>query len=347
MNATLSQTFHGKNLSLLVWLTTALTLAAANAAGFPGRIPDAYAQPATLVTVANGRHLNLRCAGHGEPTIVLEAGSHADSSTWFRLQPLLAQSRRVCAYDRAGYGFSDEGPMPRNLDADVVDLHGLIIKAPLTTPVVLVGHSLGSNIVRHYADKYPRDVVGLVLIDPPQQDTVAFAPAWMKAETATSKQRFVFIHQCEKGAEKGLLASPPENLKLCISRANPLANAKVNAATVAYKLKPAFWRTLLSELHDNDVVFAQPVSAHETHGSTPLVVLTADNTYADAPTELRKKLEAARDVTQTRIVATSTNGKRIFVKNTSHDIQIDQPQAVANAVTALVAELEASKKPKS
>lgn len=298
----------------------------------PQRIPDSYAQPGTLVTLAQGRQLNLRCAGRGPQTVMLEAGSHTDSSTWFRLQPLLAASAKVCSYDRAGYGFSSAGPLPRDLDADVSDLHDLVHRAGLKTPFVLVGHSLGSNIARRYAQQYPTDISGLVLIDPPAQDIAAFAPGWAKDETAMNARRFDFIRQCEAGAEEHALASPPPELRNCVASGNPLAGDKVNAAIADYKSKPAFWRTLLSELQDNDVVFGQPVSPDETHGSLPLIVLTADNTYADAPKEVRKSLEAARNLTQSRIVATSTRGERLSVNNTSHDIQLDQPQVVAEAV---------------
>jgi pimeloyl-ACP methyl ester carboxylesterase len=121
-----------------------------------------------------------------------------------------------------------------------------------------------------------------------------------------------------------------------VASGNPLASAKVNAAIAGYKYKPAFWRTMQSELQDNMTVFGQPVSNKETHGATPMIVLTASDTYADAPADMRKKLEAARDKTQTQILATTTSGKHIVVDNASHDVQLDQPQAVANAVTAML-----------
>ncbi|HET8941104.1 MAG TPA: alpha/beta hydrolase, partial [Rudaea sp.] len=190
------------------------------------------------------------------------------------------------------------------------------------------------------------DVAGLVLIDPPEQNVAAFAPAWAKDDVESSKQRFAFIRQCAKGAEQGLLAAPPDNLKRCISPVVPFADAKVTAAVVGYKMKPAYWHTLLSELQNNQIVFAQPVSANENHGSMPLVVLTADNTYADAPPAVRKLLEAARESTQAHIAATSTGGKRVFVKNTSHDIQIDQPQAVADAILAMISDRQMATQPK-
>lgn len=305
----------------------------------PKKIPDTYAQPATLVSIAPGRQLNLRCTGEGSPVVVLEAGSHADSSTWFRVQPLLASFTRTCAYDRAGYGFSDAGPLPRNLDADVADLHALLERAAIARPVVLVGHSLGSNIARRYATLHPADVSALVLVDPPAQDVAAFTPDWAREETAMNAQRFAIIRRCETAAAQHQLATePPPGLEACIARANPLANDKVNAAVHAWKARPAFWRTLLSELQGNVEVFGHPVAAAETHGALPLLVLSADGTYADAPPNVRTALEAARDATQARIVATSSRGRLVKVAHTSHDIELDQPEAVVDAVRQAIRE---------
>jgi pimeloyl-ACP methyl ester carboxylesterase len=311
------------------------SLAGAASVNVSQLIPDTYAKPATLVTVAHGHQLNLRCTGSGPQTVMLEAGSHADSTTWFKLQPILSSVAKVCAYDRAGYGFSSEGQLPRDLDADVSDLHDLIRVSGIKTPVVLVGHSLGSNIVRRYAERYAADVSGMVLIDPPEQDVAAFAPEWAKSDEALNAQRFALIRQCEASAEKGELVSPPA-LKACGVGPNPLASAKLNDVILAKKSKPDFWRTLLSELQDNAAVFSKPVSPKETHGSMPLIVLTAANTYAGAPASVRKALEAAREKTQAQIVATSTRGERLFVDNTSHDIQLDQPEIVAKAVTKVL-----------
>lgn len=298
----------------------------------PQHMPDTYAQAARRVDIGHGRHLNLRCSGSGPQTVVLEAGAIADSSTWFRVQPLLAAHTRVCAYDRAGFGFSSEGPMPRDLDADVADLHALVHRAGLATPLVLVGHSLGSNIARRYASKYPADVDAMVLIDPPAQDIGRFAPAWQKDEDTLSVQRFAFLHHCEAAAEKHELPSSDPELSHCLDGPDPHASARLNAVNLSLKSRPAFWRTVLSVLQDNVGVFKQPVSTRETHGSMPLIVLSAANTYADALPRDRKGLEAAQLHTQSQIVATSTRGTLVHVPDTSHDIQIDQPAAVVRAV---------------
>jgi len=308
----------------------------ANHAAAPQRMPDSYAQAAQLVDIGHGRHLNLRCAGSGAPTVLLEAGALADSSAWFKVQPLLAAHARVCAYDRAGFGFSSEGPMPRDLDADVSDLHALIQRAHLATPLVMVGHSLGSNIVRQYASRYPTDVRAMVLLDPPAQDIGRFAPGWQKDEDTLSVQRFAFLRHCEAAAEKHQLPSTDKELSQCLGGPDPNASAKLNAVNLALMSKPAYWRTVLSVLQDNVTVFKQPVSKQETHGATPLIVLSAANTYADALPRDRKGLEAARAHTQAQIVATSSRGTLVRVADSSHDIELDQPGAVIKAVKEVV-----------
>ncbi|WP_017463518.1 alpha/beta hydrolase [Dyella ginsengisoli] len=304
----------------------------ASATAAPQRLPDTYAQPARRIDLGHGRQLNLRCSGRGPQTVMLEAGAIADSSTWYKVQPLLAAHARVCAYDRAGFGFSSEGPLPRDLDADVADLHALIQHAGLTPPLVLVGHSLGSNIVRRYASRYPADVSAMVLLDPPAQDIGRFAPGWQKDEDTLSMQRFAFLRHCEAAAEKHELPSHDPELSHCLDEADPLASARLNAVNLAHKSTPAFWRTVMSVLQDNARVFRHPVPANETHGATPLIVLSAANTYADALPRDRKGLEEARDHTQAQIVATSSRGTLVHVPDTSHDIQIDQPEAVVRAV---------------
>ncbi|MFC3814501.1 alpha/beta fold hydrolase [Lysobacter sp. GCM10012299] len=303
----------------------------------PKQTPDTYARPGERVTIAPGRALNLRCSGKGPRTVVLEAGGNADSTTWFRVQSLLSASARVCSYDRAGYGFSDKGPMPRNLQADVDDLHALIKAAKLKTPVLLVGHSLGSNIVRSYAQQHRREVAGLVLVDPPEQGAQAKMPQqWQRDDEAMRAQRNEFLDACTKAAVAGTLDSADGPLKSCLRAPPEWQSPAVAAATRAYKLKPLYWQTLHSELDENVAIFAAPVPADASFGSLPVVVLSAGNDYPGLPDEVRKVLTDARNQTRERLVAASTKGRRVDVAGTSHDIQLDQPQAVVDAVLGVI-----------
>ncbi|BDU18270.1 alpha/beta fold hydrolase [Lysobacter auxotrophicus] len=326
-----------KSIARIALIAGASMFAPAHAApDAPPQTPDTYATAGQRVTIAPGRALNLRCVGDGPRTVLLEAGGNADSTTWFKVLAMLAPQTRTCAYDRAGYGFSDEGPMPRDLDADVADLAALITAAGLKTPLVLVGHSLGSNIVRRYAQHHPENVRALVLVDPPEQGVDALLPAaWKQQGEAGRSQRDAFLDACLKAAEAGTLDKAEGPLASCLRAAPPWQSASVAAASRAYKLKPAYWRTLRSELDANTAIFAAPVPADESHGATPVVVLTAPNDVPGVPDEVRKALQTAREQTQARLAATSTNGRVVAVPNASHDIQIDAPQAVADAVNEL------------
>ena len=103
--------------------------------------------------------------GQGSPTVVLEAGIAATSLSWRLVQDEVAKFSRVASYDRAGLGWSDPASQPLTLTRLVDDLHTLLQVAQLPPPYVLVGHSFGGLIVRAYAQRYPTETAGLVLVD--------------------------------------------------------------------------------------------------------------------------------------------------------------------------------------
>lgn len=123
-----------------------------------------YPPPGVLVNV-NGYKMHIYCMGKGSPTIILDHVGDGSSVDWALIQPKLAEHTRVCAYDRAGFGWSDSNPAPRTLEGQVNELHGLLQGANEHGPFVLVGHSYGARVVRVYAAKYPDEVTGMVLMD--------------------------------------------------------------------------------------------------------------------------------------------------------------------------------------
>lgn len=301
-------------------------------------IAETYAAAGQRIELADGRALNLRCSGEGKPVVLLEAGGNADSSTWYRVQPGLAQHARVCAYDRAGYGFSDEGPMPRDLDANVADLHALVETANIPVPVLLVGHSLGSNIVRHYAQRHPQQVAGLVLVDPPEQGADSRMPEdWQQQIAAMLPQRDALLTRCEEAAVENDVETIQQR---CLRPQPAWMGERVAAAAVNNKSKPAYWRTLRSELASSIAVFADPVPNDESYGAIPLVLLSAGTHEEDAPEEVLKVMAEARAQTQSRILAASSRSSAIEVPGAGHDIQLDQPLAVVSAVRGLLEQLQ-------
>jgi pimeloyl-ACP methyl ester carboxylesterase len=141
---------------------------------------------AGLVDIGEGRKMYLECRGKGSPTVVFDSGAGDRAETWSKMLdpsqqavlPAIAETNRVCAYDRPGTVLavgegeedfeksrSDAVPQPTTLQDGVADLHALLSASRERGPYVLVGHSMGGTISRLYASEYSRDVSGLVLVD--------------------------------------------------------------------------------------------------------------------------------------------------------------------------------------
>jgi pimeloyl-ACP methyl ester carboxylesterase len=141
-----------------------------------------------LVDIGGGRKIYMECQGKGRPTVVFVAGAQDRAETWSTTQkpseqavlPAIAETNRVCAYDRPGTLLSTgDGPkdflpsrstpvpQPTTIQDHVDDLHALLkASGEGKRPYVVVGHSMGGAVSRLYASEYPEEVSGLVLVDP-------------------------------------------------------------------------------------------------------------------------------------------------------------------------------------
>jgi pimeloyl-ACP methyl ester carboxylesterase len=129
-----------------------------------GLAVSAARPPGTIIDVGTHR-LHLYCRGRGAPTVLLEAGLGGFSLEWADLQQRLAEQVRVCAYDRAGYGWSDPGPLPRTARQIVSELIELLQRSAEPVPIVIAGHSFGGYVAQLLAKTRPDLVAGLVLLD--------------------------------------------------------------------------------------------------------------------------------------------------------------------------------------
>ena len=134
------------------------------------------AMPGHLVDVG-GRRLYVHCTGSGSPTVVLVSGLAETSVYWGGwIAPAVAQNTTVCAYDRAGQGWSDPPASPQDGLAVATDLHALLDHAQIPGPYVLVGHSTGGVYVRVFAARYPDQVAGIVFLDSQPNEALTGLP---------------------------------------------------------------------------------------------------------------------------------------------------------------------------
>jgi len=165
-------------LGLLILIVALLVVGVVYQAIGTGMDQRNYPAPGQLVDVGDYR-LHLYCTGTNvadNPTVILEQGLGGISSAWALIQPEVAKVTRVCSYDRAGMGWSDPGPEPRDAQHIAAELHTLLQNADIPGPYVLVGWSFGGLYACQYAGQYPNDVSGLVLLDSSHPDQWTSTP---------------------------------------------------------------------------------------------------------------------------------------------------------------------------
>jgi pimeloyl-ACP methyl ester carboxylesterase len=141
------------------------------------QVRDEHPAPGRTYTVGDHR-LHIDCRGTGGPTVVLFNGMGELSASWARITDQVSDTTRVCAYDRAGQGWSDDVDEPQDGVTAAADLHALLAAAGEHGPYVLVGHSTGGPYALTYAAQYPEDVAGMVLLDSSSPRQFADMPAY-------------------------------------------------------------------------------------------------------------------------------------------------------------------------
>ena len=134
--------------------------------------------PGALVDVG-GYRLHMTCAGAGSPAVILDAGLGATSFEWQEIAASVARFTRVCAYDRAGQGFSDPGPSPRT-SGQIAREVSTLLRATRNAPAIAVGASVGGWHMRVLASRHPEAVAGLVLVDASHEDQPLTAPRFAR-----------------------------------------------------------------------------------------------------------------------------------------------------------------------
>jgi pimeloyl-ACP methyl ester carboxylesterase len=291
----------------------------------------AYPPPGEMVDV--GTHsLHIDCAGRGSPTVILESGLATMSADWANVQPEVAKTTRVCAYDRAGTGWSEPGPEPRDPRQIARELHALLANAGIEGPYVLVGQSFGGLYARMYAEMYPNEVQGMVLVDashpgmwtrlPPEVVATLKPPAWQADAMVFLTMLGIFRLTGGKMAGCGLPARQCEEEQAYLSSTR-------HAVTWGQEMYAP----------DRDA----QVRATGDLGDLPLVVLSAGDHSRDFASGVspgaRTRFERAWRDLQGELAALSTDSTHPVVERAGHStLQTDRQdaQATSEAVEEVV-----------
>ena len=314
----------GRIVAVVVAVIVALTVIGASLEGVLAAGDDSrYPARGQLVDVG-GRQLHLHCVGEGSPTVVLDAGLGGFSLDWTLVQPELEATTRVCAYDRAGYGWSDPSSEPPTPLQAATDLRTLLVGAGIEGPYVLVGHSAGGKHVRLFASRHPREVVGMVLVDARHESVDRNrSPEALAAEHQQQRQ---FQRILWAAARVGLVRAFWARVwpKYWPTTANLTAETRAEIGVLQARTQQieAVLREDALLTQDNALLSSAP-----SLRQMPLIVLAAGQNSAHDPLWLPAQVQQAR---------LSTNAKLIVAKDSSHYIHWDQPTLVVQAIDQVV-----------
>jgi pimeloyl-ACP methyl ester carboxylesterase len=301
--------------------------------------------PGRFVDVG-GFRLHLHATGEGAPVVVFDAALAGSSISWTFVQPAVARFARACAYDRAGFGWSEAGPLPRTAGRLAGELRTLLERAGEPPPYLLVGHSFGGFVMRIFATRYRAQTAGLVLVDPAHpEDWVSPAPK----EQVRIDRGARLCRQGSIAARLGVASlvsalvgagalRPARALVKLVARGDLRADADQDwLLAPMFKLPPATQQTLRW-------FWTQP-RFYEALGSAAEVLETAAGGYGDLPLVTISSTNPSdhRMRQQTALAALSTRGRHLIATNSGHWIPLDQPELVIAMIQQVHAEAASGK----
>ena len=301
-----------------------------------------YPAPGELVNL-DGHHLHLLSRGAGTPTVIFESGLMSTVLSWTNIQPEIAKATRAVCYDRAGLGWSDPGPAPRDADRIVEELHQLLDRAQIPPPFILVGHSFAGLTTRLFAARFPEEVIGLVLIDPVvpgewnppndhNQKRIRTGAKILRRATAFSRVGAIrFVSFLLRAGVKPIA----EPLVRLMSRGAPKGDGtsrsplfwnlppSERAMAPVFWVQPKFTETIADQL-ENFPRSAVQVAAADNLKDIPLTVISAANT----PPE-RKEAHIA-------LARLSKCGTHLTATRSGHWVMTDEPELVLRAIREMI-----------
>ena len=281
-----------------------------------------YPPPGQLVDVG-GYRLHLHCIGQGSPTVVLDAGLGGFSLDWGAVQPHIATSTRVCAYDRAGLGWSEPGPTPRSPQQFASELHALLTNGGVEGPYVLVAHSLSGKTARLFANQHPDDVAGMVLVDTSHEFVDDHRPPeQLAAEDAERRQFQNMIRWTARFGLVRLLWAPA--LPSVLPGSGNLT-PEARTAIGVLQARPRQIETALAEdaaKMDSNTQLRTAASL----GATPLIVLVSGQNVDHDP--ISKEAQ--------QIMTGLSSNSRLVIAQSGHYVHYEQPAQVVESIRQVV-----------
>jgi len=283
--------------------------------------------------------MHIHCVGSGVPTIVLEAAATASWLAWRRVQPQLSQHTRVCSYDRAGHGWSDPRPGPRDADHIIGELHDLLNQAGVERPLVLVGHSAGGLYAREYTRRFPAEVVGMAQLDASSPRQLDVLPGW-RASFEQNRHEYPSRLRWEK-------------LRVWSGWERVTGRCSVDdsgeAPEIAGQYAAMMCRPVFVGGEDSEYAYFEDTSRQAGRLASvptlPVLIISRDAAARQGASSQTLAEERAWDQEQERMKALSSRSWRVIARNSGHAVHHDRLELVVSELRLLVEHLRGERVP--
>jgi pimeloyl-ACP methyl ester carboxylesterase len=310
---------------------------------------EPYASASDAVTLPDGRKANFTCMGEGSPTVILIPGlSDFAGIAWSNVQPEMARTTRVCAWDRPGWGLSDGAEGEHNVETSTAVLEAALATGAIPGPYVLVGHSFGGYESLLYADRHPDQVAGMVMVDASVPDQRAIMErAGQPMPDLESNPQILTFRKCAAAIRAGTAKVGGPDPDNCLSYPPyfPDDLAKAFGEKVSNPIQYETIASFLTSSPEGSTIVLNPA---RNYGDMPLLVLTA-TVQPPAPPDTSAEHRAAADaffeewsLAHDELAALSSRGVNMRVPGAHHYVQRAKPQVVIDAVEAVIAEARAA-----
>ncbi|HTF20817.1 MAG TPA: alpha/beta hydrolase [Chryseolinea sp.] len=245
-------------------------------------------------------------------TVVFESGAGGNSKDWEHIQMSMPEEVRTIAYDRAGVGKSDVGPMPRTFSQEALELHEMLKSLDVSGPVILVGQSIGGLLARVYVEQYGQNVAGLVLLDPTHESSML------------GSMRYGGWTRLREKATGHLIPIPQ----------------------LLQRISPGYDSTVDYAAGDFQKIYLMRMTNPTPLGNRPLIVVGAGirKQPPGTPDDQWKELRSERDSQIQDLTSLSDNSRFILDTKSGHSIHIDNPTLVAQAIGDVIQAVRTKKK---
>lgn len=283
--------------------------------------------PGELVNL-NGKQIHFYCVGEGKPTVILENGTWGSYPDWMDIMDGAKDTTRICSYDRLGIGWSSLNGGPTSAKKITDTLKSVLTKKGITHKIILVGFSAGGLYVRKYAETYPNDVAGVVLVDSAHEQQVV--------RNAYRPNKTQVVNLCSALSWTGLVRI----LGLMDSDVPSTFDSERGLAQ-----KRVYYRSqFCSGLLEQSAGFPREFTGKppKSLGSLPLTVISSGKTLREQgfgalfSSEFLDSHEKTWPILQKELASLSTDSEFVVAGNSGHAIAIEQPEVVIEAILTMV-----------